>query len=140
MILLAFPAMPPLCLGSMGAAIVEENVRDTARETSQLPSANVKVYQPWQFKPGSAGGPGRPKGVHNAQRAILRAAPLLAKRYIERSKHSDAICIDARKWILPTDEDTASSGDRVVIFLGGGELPRILPSVAGDAPSLEASA
>lgn len=138
-ILLALPAMLPLCLGSMGATLVLEENAIVSPEISPLSRCPPQL-QAYRFKSGenARAGPGRPKGMKNAQTSILEAAPFLAKQYIKRAAKSDAICIDARKWIMPTDEDSTASADRVVIFLGGGELPRILPSVPNPTSSLEA--
>lgn len=84
---------------------------------------------------------GRPKGVRNAEKAYLRAAPKLAKAYIKKALNGDSTLLkDSREWIMPTEKDLLSDGNaRVMIFIGDGELPRRtnnLPS--SDLPPLVA--
>lgn len=90
----------------------------------------------YKFQPGHQGlkGAGRPKGMKNAQTSILDSAPYLAKQYIKRAAKSDAICIDARKWILPIEEDTPATGTGVIVVIAEGAAPRSLSDVA-DSPA-----
>lgn len=64
-----------------------------------------------QFVTGWKGGPGRPAGIRNAQTAYMKAAPKLAKAYITRAARSDSICIDARRWIYPSDAEVLPTGE-----------------------------
>lgn len=107
------------------------NVPEVSSQTSEGISSKVysKVYMPWQFKPGMPGGPGRPKGVKNAATALMRAAPKLAQHYIKRAAKSDAICVDARKWILPVEEDKEFGDKSYVQIVFAGDSLR---SVAED--------
>ena len=100
--------------------------------------AHLEAYK---FKAGSVRpGPGRPKGCKNAQTVLLQSAPRLARSYVkEGTKGNAAVLVDARKWILPVEEDVVHSAERVVIFIGQGELPRPLTVAEAPAASLPTS-
>lgn len=88
---------------------------------------------PYLFQKGHAPlpGGGRPKGTKNATTILLKAAPKLAKSYIQRAPKSDAICLDARKWIMPVDED--ASGIRItqqILSLDGATKEQLLERLA----------
>ena len=117
-------AMPALC---EAAESVVASVAD---------SVSVPIAKPWLFRAGDPNNPAKvnPKahrqpGTKNAQSALLRTAPKLVKKYIEKALKGDgdsAILIDSRKWILPVSEDAPRSGVNVVVFMGSGEqLPRL---------------
>jgi|SRR3990167_562000 len=106
-------------------------VLDVETETSSDLSQSERKLHPFQdenhlFKKGNPGGPGRPKGSLSYARALSRASNKLAAAYVKHAlKGSAPLLIDSRKVFLPIDDDrTHPSGDRVVIFIGEGSLPR----------------
>ena len=55
---------------------------------------------------------GRPKGSKNATTILIQSAPKLAKSYVRKALNGDAsVLIDSRKWIMPTDGESAGSGE-----------------------------
>lgn len=119
------------------ASAVSEIVSPAVETANLKRVAHLKAYQ---FQRGHVAlpGSGRPKGMKNAQTSILEAAPMLARHYIKRAAKSDAICIDARKWILPVEDEATMSGAGVVIVITEAAMPRPLSVPADGSATLSA--
>mgnify|MGYP001570209165 CR=1 FL=1 len=101
----------------------------------------------YQFKAGNKpkaradGSVGRPKGSRSAQTILLKAAPLIARRYIKEALNGSApVLVDSRRWILPDAEAARPHTPQLIIFMGDSPLlPRSVVADAltdgGDAPS-----
>ena len=84
-----------------------------------------------RFLSSTGGGPGRPKGMKNAESSLLRAAPKLARAYIKKACSGDPTLLkDARSWIMPVDGEYGNSPERMIVFIGeAGFIPRAVTSI-----------
>ena len=86
------------------------------------PTRDYSHLKRYQFQPGNTISKtgGRPKGVLNSQTVLLKSAPKLAKAYVtEGVKGNATILVDARKWMLPTDEDAGRAlAPQIIVFVG----------------------
>lgn len=71
---------------------------------------------------------GRPKGVKNAEKAYLRAAPQLAKAYIKTAMKGNATLLkDAREWIMPTDSEQQQRQGTPAVIIFAQSAPSVIP-------------
>ena len=98
----------------------------------------VKTDEKGRFIRGNPGGPGRPKGMKNAENALLRAAPRLVKAYIKTALAGNPTLLkDSREWIMPIESDSAQGGAPTLVnILFSPSLPIDPPSVNHEAMPL----
>lgn len=98
----------------------------------------ILPHEKGTFYKGMPGGPGRPKGMKNAQTALLKSAPRLAKAYIKEALKGNAtLLVDSRKWIMPTDDDRQPVGNPssvVIMFMPATPQPVDISAKLVDTP------